>query len=807
MNSWKRVKWGVLALALAAGVPGTAQAAPDATGCFTPVGGIDATVPDISIIGNGENDARWNGGFGYGWETGALGVAEYKTIFGKDPISGQNKMYISWRRKVTSPSISGTEGIQLGFAYRPTGASADLGQMLQIVLGATGDTFNAPTPANADGSITGLAPASASLLYKQGANTAQPWSTNIGGESWLLDATRYFIMQEPGGGGLYWVIQMALPIKTTQELDPTVAGHKWLTPGIYLDPASYTITPGTPPTQSISYWADIMQQLDPVAGTVVFRSWPDPGLTDVKTPDYAKQGRDVVGSTIGTPSLAHWSSMQVGSPATSSCVGQGLSLSNSDIKNTTGTWDGGLSLYQDDAVTHKAKPFPNTFTVDVHNDLPANAGINRSDISAAFSIAPYGSQAGARSAAWAPVYSNGNKIVSAGGGKFTTVVGTQLTATTTAAGSIGTTPFTLTMPTPWTPDMSYVCAVVDANRKPYNKYPDFVGQCTGQPWLPAPQDPTASTLTWDGLPYHQCLQVELSTSGTGLTNTTCTSDADCTVDQFCDLANTPKKCRSKTGVTFANKSAFRNMYAATASEHNEQAIIDTRGLPPGKTKVNGVLGHYIYLYTETRNMPYTISPEQNPSIVKKASLLDQVPQARKDGPYSYDDLGRILPTLAIHTFWDTGLTSTIKGKKLKVLEPMSSYGNFVTHDNANEGAIYGWDASLEGVEQVAPNTYRIFVANEGRASVGTHIEALPAPRCSGTVSPTLIQDLIKSLLALLGSSSSSTHLKSVTTNVKAIQCVDLYSALDDVSKQSWGTWTSWVQLLIKEIKAASGCTC
>ena len=173
------------------------------------------------------------------------------------------------------------------------------------------------------------------------------------------------------------------------------------------------------------------------------------------------------------------------------------------------------------------------------------------------------------------------------------------------------------------------------------------------------------------------------------------------------------------------------MYAVPASKYREGAIIDTRGLPKGTTKVKGKAGHYVYLYTETRNMPYVINPSKdNPSLVKKAAFVAD--QRGPEGPPTYDQLSKYYPTMAVHTFWDTGKTMTINKKKLAVLEPMTSYGNFVTHDYEGEGDIYGWDARLEGAEQVGPHTYRVFVPNEGRTTVTTNIEALPTPRCIGT---------------------------------------------------------------------------
>jgi hypothetical protein len=784
MSSRNRVLGGILAFAVTAS-GGLAHAA-DADGCFTPVGGIDGVNPDISVIGLGVNDARWNGAFGYGWETGALGEAEYKSIIGTNPANpAQRMLYVSWRRKMTSSDIAGIEGIQLGFGYTPAGATQPIGQILQVSFGLAGDVINTPTPKNADGSITGVAPASVALLYKLGVGTAQPWRTNTGGDAWLYDATRMFVLQD-AGGQLYWVVQMALPIKSAPEADPTVASSRWLTPGIYVDPVNMvTPTPANPNPAGIPYWADVIQSL-PSTSTVVFRSWPDPGLSNPTTPNYVVQERDMTGGLIGTPAPAHWSSMNPGSPRDGTCVGRGLSFTNhsGDIMNlsaqSAGVWDGSLLMYRD--VGGTITPQANQLAVTVHNNAASNANIARSAVRAAFSIAPYGSQAGARTAAWAPLYDNGNRISCSSPGNCSTDVGNQIVAGFSGAGTIPATgSFTMNATLPWTPARSYLCAVVDQSGIAYRNYPAFSSSnyCLGQPWLPANQNPSLPTTMWDGLPFHTCMQVELSTSGAG------------------------------GGVTFANKSAFRNMYAVPASEYNEQAIIDTRGLPPGKTKVGGKLGHYIYLYTETRNMPHIIPGGDNgpgsDDVDARASLVSTNAR-RKSGP-SYDDVATVLPTMAIHTFWDTGHTTRIQGKRLRVLEPMTSYGNFVVHDYKGEGPVYGWDATLEGAEKLGPTTYRIFVPNEGRASVKTHIEALPNPRCEGNVKPSMIAELVKGLNGLLVSSPSSQKKLSDCVRPAVIRCIDLFQVLNEIDDVDWGTWDSWISLIVKQIKAASGCHC
>ncbi len=773
MGAWSPVKSRVLALILAAGTSGVAHAA-DANGCFTPVGGIDGTDPDISVIGNGVNDARWNGGFGYGWETGGLGEGEYKAI--SDPTN--HMVYVSWRHPILKNQIAGYEGVQVGFGYTPPGSTTgQVSQIVRVTFGALpDDTFSSPTPVNADGTINGQPPLNVQLFYKVGTGAMTPWKTTdvspAGALKWAYDATRMYILTDAtlvstaNPTGLYYVVQMAIPTKGAPEANPALSTSKWLTPGVYF-------TPGAP----IPYWADILEALDPTTATVIFRSWPDPGLSDPTTPNYGKQNRDVSASgVLGVPDPAHWSTMEEGSPRDGTCSGTGLTFKNTDIQNLSaiaaGSWDGNLLTYKDSGGA--IVPQDNFFSVQVTNS--STTPYKPADISASFSIAPYGSQAGARTAAWAPLNTGGNALKCTGTGsskKCSTTPGVQITASSTSTTTVANGAFTLDTTSTWKPDRSYLCAVVDQTGTPYDQYPDFVSSnyCASAPWTPAAQDPTQSTTTWDGLPFHTCMQVELSTNGS-----------------------------SSGGVTFANKSAFRNMYAVPASLYREQAIIDTRGLP----KIKGTAGHYIYLYTETRNMPYTVTDPSIPQAGVK--LASNIGIFSREGAPTYDQIAKVMPTMAVHTYWDTGKTTTINKKKLAVLEPMSSYGNFVTHDYQKEGAVYGWDAHLEGATQVGPHTYRVYVPNEGRVSVTTSIEALPSPRCSSAAKPDVVA-LLQSLAPILTASTKEAQEIKALLALAKVQCVDLYKALDAVAAANWGIWNSWVQLLVTEIKAASGCNC
>ena len=88
----------------------------------------------------------------------------------------------------------------------------------------------------------------------------------------------------------------------------------------------------------------------------------------------------------------------------------------------------------------------------------------------------------------------------------------------------------------------------------------------------------------------------------------------------------------------------------------------------------------------------------------------------------------------------------------------------------------------------------------------TSIEALPSPRCSSAAKPDVVA-LLQSLAPILTASTKEAQEIKALLALAKVQCVDLYKALDAVAAANWGIWNSWVQLLVTEIKAASGCNC
>ncbi|HEX4460888.1 MAG TPA: hypothetical protein VIA18_23070, partial [Polyangia bacterium] len=371
-------QWLALSIMAATALPGVAhaQALSDTKGCFTPVGGINGLAPDIAHIDNGGLlDSRWTGGFGYGWETGGLGEGEFKAV------SDGNYIYLSTRHYILKDAIGGSEGVQLGVAYTPSGSTSLLSQIIRVTfgVGGPGDTYNTPSTFDSTANAyVGTPPLTVSLWYKkdQGTTTSwQPAPVSSGDPlQWVYDSTRMFIFNDSAlvtttnPNGLYYVVQMRIPIKHTSEDDPSAPGtHYWTTPGVYADT-----------TQPIKYWADLMQTLDPQADAVIFRSWPDPGLSSPTMPNYSLQNRDGAGGTtavsLGTPDPASaYSTMQYGSPAAGTCSGTGLGFANTDIQDLSavaaGHSDGNLLLYSTSGSTTNPTitSSPNSLRVNVTN--------------------------------------------------------------------------------------------------------------------------------------------------------------------------------------------------------------------------------------------------------------------------------------------------------------------------------------------------------------------------------------------------------------------------------------------------------
>lgn len=230
-----------------------------------------------------------------------------------------------------------------------------------------------------------------------------------------------------------------------------------------------------------------------------------------------------------------------------------------------------------------------------------------------------------------------------------------------------------------------------------------------------------------------------------------------------DIANlitgkTNHKCilveLSGPGLTFFIDSAYRNMDFVSASTFQREAEINILGLDsmPG-----GGLGRDVYLAVEEKNMPATIPQDEDPKtpyvhvwpyelegrIIDYDETYDEakdypdkpepplaIPAEEaiamaKNGQLPLERLEQIMPTVRIHVYHDTGERVTIGGREHPVLRAQASYGYFVEH----EGELYGWDQSLQGAQQIAPNFYRLSVPDSGVAKVTNTIMAVDKKGC------------------------------------------------------------------------------
>jgi len=174
------------------------------------------------------------------------------------------------------------------------------------------------------------------------------------------------------------------------------------------------------------------------------------------------------------------------------------------------------------------------------------------------------------------------------------------------------------------------------------------------------------------------------------------------------------------GQNFLVKSAFRNMnfvHASTFKREAEVSVVGLSPLPSGKRDV--------YLFIERKNMPSVITPPKdgggvNPSDPKPPVLtLGASKMAVMDKKILAD-----MPTYIVHGYYDTGTKITVNGKQRPIFLPQTSFGYWVQH----EGALYGWDDSLEGAQQLGKDHYKLSVPNNGTVRIANTIVAAETPK-------------------------------------------------------------------------------
>jgi len=162
------------------------------------------------------------------------------------------------------------------------------------------------------------------------------------------------------------------------------------------------------------------------------------------------------------------------------------------------------------------------------------------------------------------------------------------------------------------------------------------------------------------------------------------------------------------GLTFINRSIYRNMDVVSASKFKRDAEINILKLPPIP---GGGPKRDIYLYLEILNMPSKIDQRSQPS--RTSDLLARAGSVEPG-------LDKTMPTYRVHVYYDTGKKITTGGVSRPILHRQASFGYYVTHS----GPMIGWRYALEGAEEIAPNWYKIAIPNDGKATVTTTIEAV-----------------------------------------------------------------------------------
>ena len=218
---------------------------------------------------------------------------------------------------------------------------------------------------------------------------------------------------------------------------------------------------------------------------------------------------------------------------------------------------------------------------------------------------------------------------------------------------------------------------------------------------------------------------------------------------------------------FAQDSVYRNMDFDTASQLEREAEISIRGLKP----LQGTTARDVYLLVKTTNMPAASNEQkflpveamkrdadlaQNPpkrpmqpphrggegnnnnndkqpaniagtaELASKGAPTPIDPALAKDG---FEHMEESWPTYEVHAYHDTGKSVIVRGKKYKLLDPQVPFGYFVSHS----GSFFGFDHSIEGIggaklEQIAPDFYRVSVANDGVVRVKSTIVAYDKPK-------------------------------------------------------------------------------
>jgi hypothetical protein len=182
------------------------------------------------------------------------------------------------------------------------------------------------------------------------------------------------------------------------------------------------------------------------------------------------------------------------------------------------------------------------------------------------------------------------------------------------------------------------------------------------------------------------------------------------------------------GVEFIHDSAFHNEEFQKASIVQENAEVSVIGLNP---IANGSATRDVYLYVETRNMPAVILSAWKDLFQNlfgpPAQRTDESVRA-KIATMSETEINQAVPIFLVHAYHDTGVDIMLADrKKHRLLEPQTSFGYYL-YPHAE---VLGWQKTLQGATQLAPDYYKLAVPNNGVKQITTRIVAAEVP-CSCT---------------------------------------------------------------------------
>jgi hypothetical protein len=87
---------------------------------------------------------------------------------------------------------------------------------------------------------------------------------------------------------------------------------------------------------------------------------------------------------------------------------------------------------------------------------------------------------------------------------------------------------------------------------------------------------------------------------------------------------------------------------------------------------------------------------------------------------SDDELDQVFPTFRVHVYHDTGERIEEDGEKKPVLRAQSSFGLYMYH----EGAVEGWQTSIQGATRISDNVYQMPVPKDGSAKIKVIVQAV-----------------------------------------------------------------------------------